>query len=1318
MKKCILSCLLILLCCAVPLQVVHSDESSYTFTKIDYRHGLSNSAVLGIFQDNEGLMWFGTYDGMNCYDGTQLEVYRSDFSKSYTLSNNVTHAIQQADGNNLWAVAHLGANRFSKDRRQIVANYEFGGDFVIHSNARGDTWALGYDWIRYYNTHHQLFLQIDLPPIENMVEVDTRAFVTEGGDLWLFPNKSGDLYRFSLDAFDRDSLDTRLTIVPSQFHSKPIVYICHQNGNFCFYDADYDLYLYDISRKSKIYIRNIGHLIRKYGSVAGIVPFYEDIVIAFHTNGLMRLRTSKHYAEEVIDRNLRIFTVYNDPRQGVLWVGTDGQGVLKYSRVHSIARNLMLADLSPNLSRPVRSILTDKHGNLWFGTKGDGLLCVKDYARTGKLSQVEIHAPDGSVQSASSYVKADREFQVCALSESRYHNGFWVGTGAYGLCYYSFDDNSLHSIPTAGDRQIADIHAIYEESDSILYLATTAGFGKLTLEEGGHGIRRARYKPYHFFHQQELTLFYDMLPGEDSLLWIGNREKGLVRFNRRTEEYRVYTLSDILDKSVDDILCLHRYRKDRLYVGTTSGLVCVSTEGETLQADYIGREQVLSNDMIHGILEDANGMLWLSTNRGLVKFNPDNQLAHTYYYSGGVQVGEFCDDAYYRCPYTGKLFFGGVDGLVCLNGDVPAFSGHFPDILLRQMMVENVPVNLQEQHTPDKGLWMRGNRLFFSLSFVVPDYASGDNVDYSYLLEGYDDTWSPFSSASQVSYSNVPPGRYLLNVRYKNDVFTDRCRLYVIPVRILPPWYMTLWARLAYVLLAAALLVYVVVLLRKYFHHEQLLRRLQESEKRNAPSAGGGTLEREVFNSGTLIYQYCTQLEDKNLSPDERREKIWQIREAVMSLLFGSGIGVECFRLLSSLHFFIAGRFYMEAMTQEVMQVLKKEGHDVSFIRLNMPEGFSFPVYKNALRCILYFSGLYLSDNCLSEVVLEAGSKDDRMLLTFSSQDEALRRLYEMLSEQEIGMEAKDTDELFRIYTMRRFVLSALRQQGCQLAFRSAGEAGERHVLTLSFEPIVIAGQEGEKKRVLLLEDREEIVWLISALLSDEYTVCRAGNIQEAFDAMRKSMPVLFLVDMLMYAGAEATFIKYVRKNRSLLSKTVFIPMLTWKVSTGMQRDLLLWADSYVVLPYDIPFLKELVHKSVYGKQEVKQLEVEGLEGWGDTITCSTKEQADFIRRFQQVVEQNIAGEELNVSFLAEQMNLSTRQFYRKIKEISGMSPSDLVRDYRMEMAASLLREHKDLPVNDVIDKVGISSRAYFYKEFTRKFGMTPKEYRESSQAD
>lgn len=638
-----------------------ADNDTYFFSKVDYQQGLSNSAVLCLFQDNVGLMWFGTYDGVNCWDGKTMEVFRSDFSESKTLSNNVIHSISQADNSCLWISTHLGVNRFSQKEKQVLANYDFSGDYYVHSNNQGNTWVLGSDGIYYYNTKHQSFIrtQTSTLPMDSM---EQRAFVTDDGLLWIFPLHTGQIKKYSLNTFDTDSLSVKLSISTNKFHSKPIEDIFYQNGIFCFIDCDRDLYMYDISRESKIYIRNISSLVQKYGVITGIVPFYEDIVIGFRANGLIRLRTSKKYEEEVVNRNVRIYGVYREPRQGMLWIASDGQGAVMYAKKYSIATNLMLSRMSTNLSRQVRSVMTDKYGGLWFGTKGDGLLRLPDYQQTtgNRISEAMVYSPEKK-QLVSSYIKWDQEFHAYKLVQSQYMDGFWIGAGNYGLFYYSFKNDAVHPVGYSSGQSPIDIHDIYEENDSVLYVVTAGvGFYKVVLEKKAGEISIRQQKRYHFFHeQQEITMFYPMLAEGDSILWLGSREKGLVRFDKRTEEYQVISLKEMLHKSVDDILSLYRTQDGKMYVGTTSGLVCLTFHEKRIEASYIGREQGLLNDMIHGVLEDGNGFLWLGTNRGLIKYNPKNGSSHDYYYSAGVQIGEFSDDAYYQCPYTGSLFLWG-----------------------------------------------------------------------------------------------------------------------------------------------------------------------------------------------------------------------------------------------------------------------------------------------------------------------------------------------------------------------------------------------------------------------------------------------------------------------------------------------------------------------------------------------------------------------------------------------------------------------------------------------------------------------------------
>ena len=1030
MKIC--TALLFCLLCCIGLQSRAADKGkdTYIFSQINNQQGLSNSAVISVFQDNSGLMWFGTYDGICCYDGKEMDVFRSDSVTG--LASNIVYRIQQAYDNCLWIVTGGGLNRFSPEKRKTVGYYKVSDNFNLHSNRKGDTWMVGYGWVAYYNPHLDRFVRTECP--QAMVShLLMRAFVTDDGKLWLFPDASPGRYcLFSVSSFEQDTVPTFYTFQEA-FHSKPIEYIHYQNGVFCFVDSEKDLYMYDIPRKSKIYIRNIASLIQKYGEIKGIVPFHEDIAIAFWTNGLIRLRTSRKYEEEVVDRNVRIFDIYTDPKQGILWLGSDGQGVFMYARKNAIATNVMLRSLSPNLSRQVRSIMTDKYGGLWFGTKGDGLLHLPDYSNDSQPSQATVYFPDGK-QPVGSYVKKQVEFQVYALQSSRYMDGFWVGTGANGLLYYSFVDDRLHTVADTTGSWSTDIHAIYEENESSLYLATAAsGFQQVWIERSKGGIRIKRKKSYRFLHEgRPVSGFFSMQAEGDSVFWLGSRGDGLVRFNRHTEEYRVISLALMLNKPVDDILCMRLFPDGKLWVGTTAGLICLDTRGETMQAFYTGREQGLLNDMVHGMLKDANGLLWLSTNKGLIRYNPANRTSHAYYYSGGIQIGEFSDDAYYKCPYTGNLFFGGIDGLLYMAQEKAITPEYYPDIVLRKLLVGGTEVPLGEcLDKGSKALRLQSSGQTLMLKFIAPDYVNGADIEYSYMLEGYDDRWMPFGRQSEATYTRLPAGKYVFKARYKKDVFDTEYKQFAIPLYVAPLWYQTLWARLLYATATLLFAAGVYKLFKRYFRNARIARRIGELEL----YADARSHEETVAGFQT-IYEMCNRLDEEELTLDERLHIQKVIREKANALL-------------STVH----------ALTNEERKSLLALGN---------------PVQKSVAHLHQY---------------------------------ECLSRLFD----------------------------------------------------------------------------------------------------------------------------------------------------------------------------------------------------------------CQTKEQAEFASKLLSILEHNLDREELGTTFIADKMAMSPRQFYRKFKEISGTSPSDLIKDFRMEAAARLL-QNKELSIQDVIADVGISSRSYFYKEFTRKYGTTPKSYRESLQ--
>ena len=170
-----------------------------------------------------------------------------------------------------------------------------------------------------------------------------------------------------------------------------------------------------------------------------------------------------------------------------------------------------------------------------------------------------------------------------------------------------------------------------------------------------------------------------------------------------------------------------------------------------------------------------------------------------------------------------------------------------------------------DYYTDDgKALQLKGTEVSFALSFVVPDFLSGEDIEYSYQLEGYDKDWTSFSSINEASYTGVPAGDYIFKVRYKRDVFDTEYRHFSIPVYILSPWYRSVAAYFVYLVIFLLLLGYVIYLLRKNYLQERMMKTLMGTE--SCRKSETVYTNRRMLEDFTLIYNYCDQLRDERTS--------------------------------------------------------------------------------------------------------------------------------------------------------------------------------------------------------------------------------------------------------------------------------------------------------------------------------------------------------------------------------------------------------------------------------------------------------------------
>lgn len=601
-------------------------------------------------------MWFGTYDGLNLYNGKNIYTYRFEMDNKNSLCSSIIHKITDADSTHLWISTFMGLNRFSLYERKVVDSFpEFPECRLIAADRQGKTLLLTREnQVSFYDPASESFYDLSAPGLSPL-SVKT-LFCLD--DQFYFVHNSGVILQGNLMKKDLSFILVTHEVLRLD---KPVTQAFYSDRLYCIDVAD-DLFACDVQKRTFTPLANTSSMLQKYGEVSQIQSVDEELFVAFKNNGLVKLSETMQQEYLPIKPNIGVFSLFFDRRQRILWIGTDGQGVYTYYEKNSRFHNLLLADLPFVAEKPVRALLTDDQGSLWIGTKGDGVIRIKDYA-----SYTNKSIPDALVtQFTTRDGLADN--QVFAFRKSRFSSFIWIGT-ENGLSYYSYQDDRMFVLPSIPGRPLKMIHSIVEVNDSTLWLATAGeGLYKVTIAVTGKSAKVKNAQVYVFQKDNRvINEFHSMVFDGDSLLYIGSRGGyGVIRMNVLTQQHEFLSLYAQQDAAIGDVLCVYPAWDSSFYLGASSGMTQIRMVGDEQVIRRFDRRNGLANDMIHGIQEDGNHCFWMSTNKGLIKFNPYSEFFHNYG-SPDLAVTEFSDDAYWTCPFSGRLFFGGINGLVWVS---------------------------------------------------------------------------------------------------------------------------------------------------------------------------------------------------------------------------------------------------------------------------------------------------------------------------------------------------------------------------------------------------------------------------------------------------------------------------------------------------------------------------------------------------------------------------------------------------------------------------------------------------------------------------
>ncbi|MCX6236231.1 MAG: response regulator [Bacteroidia bacterium] len=794
------------------------------FERIGTDKGLSDPNVMCVTQDSRGFIWVGTRNGLNRYDGHQFRVFYSDPSDSGSLSSNYIQKIIEDSKGNIWiATSGGGLNKFDREKnrfKQYTHNPDnpnsLSGNIIsnILEDKTGKFWIATNDGVNLFDPAKNHFIRFFHDKNDSSTISDnnvTDVFADSKGDFW-FGTQNGGLNRFS----GKDS-----TFVSYKADSRNREAISGNNIYTIFEDSGHRFWIgitgegLDLFNRETGKFRHFKHSLDANSlSNNNILCLNEDnngnLLIGTENGGISLLDSTLqkfgNYINDEIDGNSlssnSVHSITKD-NEGNIWVGVFAGGINLYKKstasFNHYKHNSSAGSLSNNF---VLSIYGDRNKNLWVGTDGGGLNCFDQ--KTGKSFLYKENLTQNSI--AGNY--------ILTLAEDDKDN-LWIGTWGNGMSKLNLKTQKFTNFK-------ADNHNQGLSSNNI-YAITVTRDGKIWIGTFGSGLDIYDDQSNKFIHfknnkNDKNTVsdnkIYTILEDKTGNIWIGTSDGGINLFEPKTNSFIRFNKEN-KNLTTNTVYYLMETRSGTIYACTPySGLNYF--DPSTRRFIPIESRNNFASDYIYAALEDEQGNIWVSTNKGISEYNPKTKAIKNYSVEDGLQGDDFKPHSAFKAK-SGMLYFGGINGYNSFMPDKIIARSYDPPIVLTdfQLFTKSVPITQNEKDSSPlkrdisetKSIRLSYNQSVITFEFASLDFSSPDKKIYAYMMEGFDSDWNIVGNKNSATYTNLSHGEYIFKVKSQNRSGEWSSKILKLYVTIVPPFWLTLWFKiLAFIFIAGSLL--------------------------------------------------------------------------------------------------------------------------------------------------------------------------------------------------------------------------------------------------------------------------------------------------------------------------------------------------------------------------------------------------------------------------------------------------------------------------------------------------------------------------------
>lgn len=1041
-----------------------------------------------------------------------------------------------------------------------------------------------------------------------------------------------------------------------------------------------------------------------------------------------------HFSKDSTSNSLggnKIRSLHED-QFGNLWIGTEGGGLSylnqknkNYTNFHAFTSAKDSRGLSSKKVFSISENIIDSNNSiLWFSTENGGINRLQINRNTDPKSFRFKKYNNPQTDGNNVFYRAIHS----VMGEGK--EQLWIGYYGHGLglakwtgsgdnIKFTFIDSPNENKQLSGKI----IRDIYRDSYGVLWLSTNNGLNKL--DENSTDISKSTFVSYQHNPKDPTSIgsnyILQIFESADNTLWVGTIGGGLNKMIRA------------LDGSVTGFKRFNR------------------------------QNGLFPDDVINSIAEDSNGILWVGTNNSLIAFNPKNETYQTFLASE-LQNPEMSEISALKRG-NNELVFGGINGINVFTPNNNTLTDIAPKTVLTALNVMYTPVKplevidgdiyLENSITQTEHLYLDANANNFSLSFSALHYDNPLLNKYKYKLDGFDKEWIETSSALRIAnYTNIPAGDYTFYVFGSNDNGTWSAAPASLKITIYPPWYWTTLTKILYFVLCLIILLlfgqYTLIDIRRKRKLEfDRLEKEKEKELNAAKLKFFTNISHELRSPLTLILGPVEKLISKidSLKKEDRLKSYTTIQRNADYLLKLTKQLLD-FRKLEQ------GKTQLACAHINIVSVVKKISEQFNSladkknisIEYHLPEKKIFGwVDVNKLEKIVH--------NLLSNAVKftpENGNISIKVIMKNPNQNYPEGYFVLSVTDNGLGIKPNELKNIFdRFYQADNqnkknqgvgiglsFSQSLARIHGGVLTVKSKLHEGSTFTLTLPLGTAhltsdqmiddkelilenldlpklqandreeVISYENGDKPQLLIIEDNIEINHYIASELSDNYAIISCVNGTKGLEVAREKSPDVIISDIMM-PGVDGIEVCREVKNDINTNHIPFILLSAKTTNESRVEGLQAGADVYLIKPFNMDVLKMQLSSLLENRKRIHDefkkapfepnaVEVKGVD-------------EQFIQKVIAEIERNLDNASFTTNLLAKNIGMSRTTFYNKTKAITGLKPTEFVRNYRLKIAAQYLE--KGFSAKESMYRTGFNTAGYFTQSFKTLYKMTPSEY-------